>query len=116
MTEEEFEKGQYVANWAQLVEDNVFFIVPARKYDVTNDERLLIPFIKDHKIGFVNKFAIPTVEPEYDILYGSILKEGDLVQVGIRNTDGYVCTNGEFKLYDRYKWGISGDCLIQKVT
>ena len=64
MEEKYFDNNQFVANWAQLVEDNVYFIVPANKYDVRNDDRLLIPFKKDQKIGFVNQYAEPIVAHE----------------------------------------------------
>jgi len=116
MTDEELEKGAYAANWAQLIEDNVSFIVPARKYNVMNDERLLIPFIKNQKIGFVNQFAIPIVEPKYDIIYGSISKKEDFVKVGTRYSYGYARANGEVQTYDRYKWGLldsKGSIIIE---
>ena len=104
--DKDLKRDTYLANWAQLVEDKVSFIVPADKYDICNDERLLIPIIRTHKIGFINKQAVLLVEPKYDITYGSVLKEADFVKVGTRYSYGYPRTNGEVQTYDRYKWGL----------
>ena len=57
MIEKEFEEGTFMSAWAQLEEDKISFVVPGSKYNIKNDERLLIPFIKNHKIGFVNKIV-----------------------------------------------------------
>ena len=104
--DKDLKRDTYLANWAQLAEDKVSFIVPADKYDICNDERLLIPIIKTHKIGFINKQAVLLVEPKYDITYGSVLKEADFVKVGTRYSYGYPRANGEVQTYDRYKWGL----------
>ena len=98
--------NQFMANWAQLAEFKAEFIVPVERYDVRNDNRLLIPYIQYHQIGFVNQMAEPVVEPEYDIYNGSILKESDLITVGKRYTYGFPRSNGEVQTYDRYKWGV----------
>ena len=102
----DFDNYQFAANWAQLVEDKVYFIVPADKYDVRNDDRLLIPFKQNQKIGFVNQSAVPIVEPKYDIIHGDIKNESDLIRVGVRFSYGYVRSNDKVQTYDRYKWGI----------
>ena len=104
--DKDLKRDTYLANLAQLAEDKVSFIVPADKYDICNDERLLIPIIKTHKIGFINKQAVLLVEPKYDITYGSVLKEADFVKVGTRYSYGYPRANGEVQTYDRYKWGL----------
>ena len=72
MTGKEFENGQYVANWAQIVADGISLIVPAERYDVSKDDRLLIPFVRYHKIGFVNQSAVCIVKPQFDKFYGEI--------------------------------------------
>lgn len=104
--DKDLKRDTYLANLAQLAEDKVSFIVPADKYDICNDERLLIPIIKTHRIGFINKQAVLLVEPKYDIIYGSVLKEADFVKVGTRYSYGYPRANGEVQTYDRYKWGL----------
>ena len=106
MTDKDLQRGVLAANWAQLVEDNAYFIVPPQKYNVRNDERLLIPIIRNHKIGFVNQLAIPVVEPKYDIFNGNVMAETDFVKVGMRYSYGYSRANGEVQTYDRYKWGL----------
>lgn len=108
--------GQFAANWAQLVEDNVHFIVPAQNYDVRNDKRLLIPFMKSHKIGFTNQMGEPVVKPIYDIYSGQILSNENYIHVGIRYSYGYACGNGKVPIYERYKWGLinsGGDVFIE---
>lgn len=106
MTDKDLQRGVLAANLGQLVEDNAYFIVPPQKYDVRNDERLLIPIIRNHKIGFVNKLAVPVVEPKYDIFNGNVMAETDFVKVGMRYSYGYSRANGEVQTYDRYKWGL----------
>ena len=105
-TLEEERKGQFMASWAQLAEFKAEFIVPADKYNVRNDRRLLIPYIQSHHIGFVNQEAVPLVEPEYDIFNGSVLNESDLITVGKRYTYGFPRSNGDVQTYDKYKWGV----------
>lgn len=106
MTNEDLQRGVLAANRSQLVEYNAYFIVPPYKYDVRNDERLLVPIIRNHKIGFVDRQAAPLVEPKYDIFIGDVISEKDFVRVGIRYSYGYPRANGEVQTYDRYKWGI----------
>ena len=106
MTDKDLQKGVFAANRSQLVEDNAFFIVPPYKYDVRDDERLLIPIMQNHKIGFVNRQAVPVVEPKYDVFNGNVMDETDFVKVGKRYSYGYSKANGEVQTYDRYKWGI----------
>lgn len=99
-------EGQIKRNSAQLVEDNVYYIVPASKYDIRNDERLLIPFMRNHKIGFVNQQAVPLVEPKYDIVHGDIFEKTDYVLVGVRYSYGYPRPGNRAQTYERYKWGL----------
>lgn len=106
MTDKDLQRGVLADKSAQLVEDNAYFIVPLQKYDVRNDERLLIPIIRNHKIGFVNQLAVPVVEPKYDIFNGNVMDETDFVKVGMRYSYGYSRANGEVQTYDRYKWGL----------
>ena len=106
MTDKDLQRGVLADKRAQLVEDNAYFIVPLQKYDVRNDERLLIPIIRNHKIGFVNQLAVPVVEPKYDIFNGNVMDETDFVKVGMRYSYGYSRANGEVQTYDRYKWGL----------
>ena len=108
MIEKDFpnDDDQFIVNWYELIESDVELIVPASSYDASKDNRLLIPYMKDHHIGFVNKMAEPIVNPEYDIYKGSILKESDLIIVGKRYTYGYPRSNGEVQTFDNYKWGV----------
>lgn len=106
MTNKELEKGAYAANRSQLDEDKVYFVVPPYKYDIRNDERLLIPIIRNHKIGFVNRQAVSLVEPKYDVFKGNVMSDTDFMIVGRRYSYGYPRSNGEVQIYNRYKWGL----------
>ena len=109
------EEGQFLANMAQLIEDKVSFIVPANKYDVRYDERLLIPYIKKRKIGFVNQNAEPIVEPKFDYVSLNVMKESDLVRVGVRFSYRFARPNERVQTYDNIKWGLldtSGNVII----
>ncbi len=106
MTNKELNNGTFIANWAQLVSDNASFIVPASNYNVRNDERLLIPFMQNQKIGFVNQEAVPIVEPKYDIINGNIYCDSDFIEVGIRYSYGVSCGNAEPRISIKYKIGL----------
>ncbi len=90
----------------KLIKNNSYFIVPAKKYDVRDDKRLLIPFIQNQKIGFVDKDSTIIVEPKYEIIYGDFIEDTDLVKVGIRYSYGFPRSSGRIETYDRYKWGL----------
>lgn len=110
MNNEEFNKGQFIANWNQLDADNISFFVPASHYNVSKDKRLLIPFKKNHKIGFVNRQAEYVVDAKYDIVYGDAYNENSLIKVGVR----YVFSRqyqvgGRIYTYDTHKWGVIDD-------
>lgn len=77
------EEKQFIANWAQLVNDNYSFIVPARSYNVSQDERLLIPVLSHHKIGFVNREGVCVVTPKYDKVWRDVVNPEDVVTVGV---------------------------------
>ncbi|WP_308777687.1 WG repeat-containing protein [uncultured Bacteroides sp.] len=107
MIDKEFEKGQYIANWAQLVEDKISIIVPVDQYDVSEDDRLLIPFIKNHKIGFVDQSAICIVEQQFDKFQGEIKSPEALLCVAKRFSYGFSNRGkDEVRTYDRDKWGV----------
>ena len=109
------EEGQFAANMAQLIEDNVNFIVPAYRYNVRHDERLLIPYIQNHKIGFVNQDAEPIVEPKYDYVSLNDKDESNLIRVGVRFSYGFTRSNGKVQTYDSVKWGLldtSGNVVL----
>lgn len=107
MTDKEFEQGQYIANWAQLVEDKIWIITPVNQYNVSKDDRLLIPFIKDHRIGFVNQSAVCIVKPQFDKFQGEIRSPEALLRVAKRFSYGFLNSGKyEVRTYDSDKWGV----------
>lgn len=77
------EDNQFIADWAQLVNDEASILVPAKNYDVRQDERLLIPVLSHHKIGFVNREAVYMTTPKYDKVWGEVLNSEDTMMVGV---------------------------------
>ena len=115
MIEKEFEEGTFMSAWAQLEEDKISFVVPASKYNIKNDERLLIPFIKNHKIGFVNKKCEIVVNPSFDVINGEVCNESDFIRVGVQYSYAYERKNAAPEIYTRIKWGLlnaKGECVL----
>lgn len=50
-------------------------LVPASSYKLEEDPRLLIPFTSGNKIGFVDKNGVIIVEPQYDMYYGTSVRD-----------------------------------------
>lgn len=97
----------FKANNTRLTNDNVSIIVPANHYDVRGDNRILIPIISHHKIGFINNDAEIIVNPAFDKVYGEARNQEDLIRVAKRYS---YSIPGKAKeqpyLYDRDKWGV----------
>lgn len=88
-------------------------IVPQSNYDIKNDNRFLLPFIKGTKIGFVNKNANIVIPALYQFVLDDFYNEKSLVRVGetygvaferktstpaiyLRERYGLLKSNGEF--------------------
>lgn len=107
MSSRQFEDMQFAADWAQLVVDDVQIIVPAKNYDVSEDDRILIPIISHHKIGFVNHNATYVIKPRFDKYLGDAYLKDDLIKVANRFSYGLPgCKEGQIYTYDRDKWGV----------
>lgn len=106
MTPQELENSHISETLAKLENDNISFIVPARNYDICNDERLLIPFVKGVKIGFINRLGEIVIEPKFDVVRGNCISEQDFIHVGFNYSYAFERKNGEPVTYNRTKWGI----------
>lgn len=116
MEEKEFDRAQSVANWAQLIFDNVDIIVPVKEYDLKADRRLLIPFKKQNKIGFVNQQGEVIVKPQFDVVKGDCYCESDLIHVGVTYSYAYERAYNHPATYMNIKWGLinlKGECVLE---
>lgn len=62
---------------------------------IDNDERLLIPYTLNGKVGFINKYKEIVAEPKYAMYYGECYDVGDYIKVegfnhafGLLNSEG----------------------------
>ncbi len=99
-----FDEGTLLAARAQLIEDEISFIVPADQYDISEDYRLLIPYLKHDKFGFLNKNAEYVTDAIYDRINGNILSDSDLIKVGIDYALGYNRKNSDPWTGIRTQW------------
>lgn len=100
---------------SNLQKDDVRIMVPAKKYQICDDERLLIPFIsnRDGTIGFVNRDAEVVVKPRYNIVLDDCYNENDFIRVGRLYT--YKYSNSK-TIYKKYKYGVidfSGNKILK---
>lgn len=81
-------------------------IVPVASYDASRDKRLLIPFLRGLKVGFMDQANRIVVEPKYDVFLGEVYTESDFVEVGITYSYAYEKKNDRPYVYTRVKWGL----------
>lgn len=102
--------------WEEISQSGVNVIIPSKNFNISDDERLLIPFLKDSKIGFINKDGAVTIEPVFDVISGDIYSEHDFVKVGITYSYAYERSNRHPEIYTRTKWGLynsKGECIVE---
>lgn len=109
------------ADFLRVIEEKwdaskVNFIVPAKCYNLSTDTRLLIPFVRHQKIGFVNQQGTLVVKDQFDIVVGDLNSERDLIKVGVKEVKTYERSNGQPQGYLRDKWGVmdaQGNLLVE---
>lgn len=77
-------------------------IIDARDYCLSTEKRLLIPFIRHSKIGFLNNNGEEIIPPRYDDIQGHCYNVDDLIKVGVL----YSYNFGPNKNYVRYLYGV----------
>ena len=91
-------------------------IVPAEHYNITNDNRILIPFISFEKIGFMDRSGEVVVEPKYISYHGEFNTEDSLVIVAENHLHGYERKNSAPAVYCRPKYGLinsNGELVVE---
>ena len=81
-------------------------LVPASSYNMSDDNRLLIPFTSGDKIGFVNKEGVIVVKPQFTMYYGECYDESDNIRVAVDNLYGYPRSGGKVATYKRPMYGL----------
>lgn len=85
---------------------NTKILVPAMSYDFSTDKRLLIPFTKGDKIGFVNQEGEVVVKPQFSMYYGNCYSQNDRIRVSKIEMTGYAGNNGKISCYDHDVYGL----------
>jgi len=81
-------------------------LVPASKYNVKADSRLLLPFTSGEKVGFINNEGEIIVQPKYSMYYGEIYDENDYIKVAVVETYGFPRSAGRVSTYKRSLYGL----------
>lgn len=105
------EERQIIANWAQHLEDGVKIIVNVKDYNMSEEERLLVPFIaqynnkgQSNKMGLLNRNGEVVLEPLYDTILDDCYTYNDIIRIGSLFPYGYSTKNGSVTSYVRYKY------------
>ena len=81
-------------------------LVPASSYHMQDDNRLLVPFTSDDKIGFVDKEGAIVVKPQFTMYYGDCYDESDNIRVAIDDLYGFPRSGGRVATYKRPMYGL----------
>lgn len=105
------EEEQIRANWAQHLEDGMKIIVNVKDYNMSQEERLLVPFIARHnnkgqsnKTGLLNRNGEVVLEPLFDTILDDCYSYNDIIRVGSLFPYGYSRKSGGVTCYVRYKY------------
>lgn len=63
--------------------NNKRILLSEDNYNIATDNRLLIPFERNGKFGFLNNEGGVAIKDDYDVIYGEFKSPSDLVIVGI---------------------------------
>lgn len=81
-------------------------LIPAKDYELSSDNRLLIPFTNGDKIGFINKQKFIVVPAKYSMYYGECYLEDDYIIVLKPFPYGFYRKSGFVSSYLRPVYGI----------
>ena len=96
--------------------DNPKILVPKSSYNIKKDPRILIPFMIEDRIGFINRENVVIVEPKFAAYFGEFYNNVDMIKVAITDTYGYPRMNGRVSTYHRLAYGIlnaQGNLVIE---
>ncbi len=90
-------------------------IVPFTYYSSDTDKRVLIPFIRNGKIGFADREGNIVINPVYDFYIDEFLFESSLIRVGLYSYAVFERKTGDPKVYTRKIFGLinsKGELII----
>lgn len=99
----------------ETIDYNVKIIVSRLNYDLKSDDRYLIPFIKDTKIGFANSNAEIVIPAQYDYALDDFYHEKSIIRVGNTYAKAYNRKTSEPAIYCRNHYGLlksNGEFLL----
>lgn len=91
-------------------------LVPAYTYNLKDDTRLLIPFTKQEKIGFVNRDGVVVVKPQYAMYYGECYTPEDFIKVAVIETREFSRSGGKISIYQYPHYGLinyKGETILE---
>lgn len=92
-------------------------LVDAKVYDISHDNRILIPFVSPkNKIGFYNRKHELVCEPTFDSIFGDCINEQDVIIVGRYRTTAYKWVTGEVVINKYLQYGVldsTGKLIIE---
>lgn len=89
-----------------LANENTKILVPAKSLNISEDDRLLIPFTDREKIGFINQEGEIIVAPQFNAYYGECYSENDIIKVAQVYSYGFPRSEGKVTTYTRLLYGI----------
>jgi len=89
-----------------IYQEHTKVIVPTQLYDLKNDKRLLIPFLRGERIGFIDNSGKVIVPPKYMMYCDECYKETDYIRVANIYPYGFIRKAGEVAAYKRPLYGL----------
>ena len=85
---------------------SISILVPAEDYLVSDDKRLLIPFMENGKIGLMDKAGRVIVNAQYDSILDDCYTANDPVRIGKRSYQAYERKTTAPQVYEYMHYGV----------
>ncbi len=76
------------------LKDNVKILFTSTAYNFEADNRLLIPFTRGEKIGFMDRQHNVVIKPKFDRYFGECFTSEDFIRVSVKSKDGFTHQEG----------------------
>ena len=93
-------------NQRHMAEDGVSVLQPISHYDIDDDCRYLVPFLKNDKYGLINHNYEVIVPAIYDKIVDVCTTQDDFIRVANMDYYAYERRNSHPEIYTRYKYGV----------
>ena len=91
-------------------------LMPTTMHNIQHDHRILIPYIRGGKIGFIDKNGYIISEPKYSMYLGECYNQDDFIVVSTIQTNVYPKTGGKYSISNRTLYGLInylGEILLE---